>query len=87
MTYYETVLLALDAGPSYSLEIVERIRAKLGRFEAVMICLFLYPTLRALEEEGLVRAWWGEPLPVRGGRPRRMYELTTAGRAKAKEIF
>jgi DNA-binding PadR family transcriptional regulator len=39
----------------------------------------LYTALAKLGELGLVRAKLGEPLPVRGGRSRRYYRLTTSG--------
>jgi PadR family transcriptional regulator PadR len=39
----------------------------------------LYTTLAKLDEQGLVRAAMGDPLPIRGGRSRRYYRLTPAG--------
>jgi DNA-binding PadR family transcriptional regulator len=41
--------------------------------------------LTRLEREGMVTARMGDPTPVRGGRARRLFSLTTAGaRALAK---
>lgn len=45
-----------------------------------------YPALRALEEEGLATSWEGDPTPVRGGRARRYYKLTSKGKAAASRI-
>jgi len=45
----------------------------------------VYPALKALEREGLVCSFEGAPLPERGGRPRRYYELTGEGRRAALE--
>ena len=39
----------------------------------------LYITLDRLEAKGLLASALGDPLPQRGGRPRRTYSLTTAG--------
>ena len=39
----------------------------------------IYTTLQRLEDKGLVRSHASEPLPVRGGRTRRLYVLTGAG--------
>jgi DNA-binding PadR family transcriptional regulator len=39
----------------------------------------VYATLDRLEEKGLVRSRDGEATPVRGGRARRHFELTTDG--------
>jgi DNA-binding PadR family transcriptional regulator len=40
----------------------------------------VYTTLDRLEGKGLVRSWRSDPTPVRGGRARRCFELTAAGR-------
>lgn len=39
----------------------------------------IYTTLQRLEDKGLVRSHATEPLPVRGGRSRRLFKLTGAG--------
>ena len=44
----------------------------------------VYPALRQLEDEGLVRAWKGLP-PQGGGRPRTYFELTLRGVRAASE--
>lgn len=40
-----------------------------------------YTTLDRMEEKGLVRSWMGEATPQRGGRAKRFFKLTPAGRA------
>jgi PadR family transcriptional regulator len=40
----------------------------------------VYTTLDRLEGRGLVRSWWGDPTPERGGKRKRHYEMTAAGR-------
>jgi DNA-binding PadR family transcriptional regulator len=39
----------------------------------------LYTTLARLDEKGLLRSSLGDATPVRGGRPKRYYEVTPAG--------
>jgi PadR family transcriptional regulator PadR len=76
------LLQALIQGKGYGLELIDRVeqrtkgRIKLGQGS-------VYPALRDLEDDGMVRSWDGEPLPERGGRPRRYYELTAEGRRTA----
>ncbi|HUK29662.1 MAG TPA: PadR family transcriptional regulator [Candidatus Acidoferrum sp.] len=41
----------------------------------------LYTTLDRLEEKGLVRSQMGDPTPARGGRAKRYFTVTKAGRA------
>ena len=45
----------------------------------------IYTTLSRLEEKGLVDSWETEPRPERGGRSRRQYELTAAGRRALRQ--
>jgi DNA-binding PadR family transcriptional regulator len=40
----------------------------------------IYTTLQRLETKGLVVSTMSEPLPVRGGRSRRLYQVTAAGK-------
>jgi len=41
----------------------------------------LYTTLDRMQEKGIVRSWFGDATPQRGGRPKRYFALTKAGRA------
>ncbi len=47
----------------------------------------LYTTIDRLERKGLVRTWMGEPTGERGGRAKRMIEVTPAGMQAAKEFY
>jgi PadR family transcriptional regulator PadR len=40
----------------------------------------IYSTLQRLEKKAFLESWMGDPLPVRGGRSRRFYRVTAAGR-------
>jgi PadR family transcriptional regulator PadR len=45
----------------------------------------VYTTLEALEAEGLIRSWLGEPIAERGGRAKRLFAVSATGaRALAK---
>lgn len=47
----------------------------------------VYTTLERLEARGLVSSWLGSASPTRGGRPRRYYRLTAAGRRAASSHY
>ncbi len=44
----------------------------------------VYVTLDRLEHKGLVMSWLGEPTAERGGKAKRLYEVTPSGRAAAQ---
>jgi PadR family transcriptional regulator, regulatory protein PadR len=81
LTARGALLLGLLRGPAYGLELLKRLE-KLTDGRVKLQQAAVYPTLRSMEEEGLLRSWEGDPIPERGGRPRRYYELT----AKGKEV-
>jgi PadR family transcriptional regulator PadR len=78
------LLQVLIEGQGYGLELARRLNERSnGALNPGQGAL--YPALRALEREGLVRSWESDPLPERGGRPRRYYELTAEGRRAARD--
>ena len=85
MVTTQTVLLqALIEGKGYGLELAERVERRTGGIFRLSQGA-LYPALRGLEESGLVRSWESDPLPERGGRARRFYELTAEGLRMARQ--
>jgi len=72
------VLLAVAhlRGEGYSSTIREAIEARTRRRVSRGA---VYITLDRLEAKGLLASALGDPLPQRGGRPRRAYALTAAG--------
>jgi DNA-binding PadR family transcriptional regulator len=62
------------------LQIIDRIRDQTGGRVRLRLGS-VYPALRDLEKQRLVRSW--EVPAARGGRPRRYYELTLKGVAAA----
>lgn len=47
----------------------------------------LYTTLDRLETKGFLKTWMGEATAQRGGRAKRMVEVTAAGKRAAKEFY
>jgi PadR family transcriptional regulator PadR len=83
------LLQALVEGESYGLALIERVEKRTNRKLRIQQGR-VYPVLRQLEAEGLLESYDGDPMPERGGRPRRYYKLTAEGmraaRADAKAI-
>ena len=67
---------------SYSVPIMEEISTRTGRKVAQAA---IYIALRRLEEKGLVQSRVGEATAERGGRAKRHFKLTTAGRKQLKQ--
>ncbi|WP_437907024.1 PadR family transcriptional regulator [Sorangium sp. So ce327] len=84
MTAKAALLQALISGPGYGLDLIERVKKHTsGRL--VLGQGSVYPALRELEREGLLDSYEGEPIPERGGRPRRYYKLNAIGAKAAME--
>jgi PadR family transcriptional regulator, regulatory protein PadR len=64
---------------AYGVMIAEEIEERTGR---VVMLATIHKTLARLEEKELVQSSVGEPTPVRGGRAKRYYRLTAAGRSE-----
>jgi PadR family transcriptional regulator, regulatory protein PadR len=77
------LLQVLTEGEGYGLELIERVRERTNG-EIELLQGRVYPALRELEEDGLVKSYESEPIPERGGRPRRYYKLTAEGRRAAR---
>lgn len=79
----ETALLqALIGGPGYGLDLIARVETH-TRGAIQLHQGSVYPALREMEREGLLDSYEGDPIPERGGRPRRFYKLTAKGRRAA----
>jgi len=78
------VLIALLhlSGESYSVPIMDEIHRRTSRPVAKAA---VYIALRRLEEKGLVRSRVGEATAERGGRAKRLFTLTAAGRKQLRE--
>lgn len=47
----------------------------------------LYTTLDRLEQKGLIKTFMGDPTPQRGGRPKRMVQVTGKGAREAQAFY
>lgn len=69
------LLATLEAGPSHGYAIMETVRSgSSGQID--LPTGTVYPALRRLERAGLIAGSWSQD----GGRQRRVYQLTAAGR-------
>lgn len=68
------LLATIETGPVHGYGMIERLRAQTDGAVALEGGT-LYPALRRLEDNGMVRGAWTEV----GGRRRRVYALTSAG--------
>jgi DNA-binding PadR family transcriptional regulator len=75
------VVLRLDE-EAYGAAVRRDVEKRTGRDYSVGA---IYASLRRLEDKGLVRSFESDPLPVRGGRSRRYFQPTTAGRAAIRK--
>jgi PadR family transcriptional regulator PadR len=74
--HLDGILLAvLEPGPGHGYAIMEALRVRSGG-QVDLPTGTVYPALHRLERAGLVQADWSEA----GGRRRRVYQLTPAGR-------
>jgi PadR family transcriptional regulator PadR len=84
VTARAAILAALVSGESYGLEIIEKVKER-TKGAIVLNEGSVYPALKAMEREGLLRSFDGPSMPERGGRPRRLYKITGEGRRVAAE--
>ena len=84
--FEQVVLLAiLRVGEdAYGVPVHDEIRRATGRDVTLGA---LYKTLTRLEDKGLVRSSVGAPTPQRGGRRKRSYVVTAAGRRALQQTF
>lgn len=76
--FEQMVLLAIVhlRGDAYGVPIVDEIERRTGR---PVSRAAVYVTLRRLEEKGFISSWMSDPLPERGGKPRRCVRIERAG--------
>lgn len=83
--FEELVLLSvLIAGPEAYGAFLQRILAEEADREVSLGAI--YTALERLDRKGLVTSELGEPTPVRGGRRKRQYQLTPAGKELVREV-
>ena len=82
VTAQGALLQVLIDGEGYGLELIERVAAR-TKGKVALGQGSVYPALRGLEADGLVKSREADPTPERGGRPRVYYKLTAAGQREA----
>ena len=76
-TNREAVILdLLVSGEKYGRELNREYANRTGKG---MPAGSLYTTLQRMEDKGFIRSRHGEPVPERGGHPRRYFRITGAG--------
>ncbi|HZY82395.1 MAG TPA: helix-turn-helix transcriptional regulator [Cyclobacteriaceae bacterium] len=80
----ELALLAIASlvSNAYGVSVKELLEERTGR---TMTIGALHSTITRLEEKGYVTSYLGEPTQERGGRRKRLYELTKSGKAALHE--
>ena len=84
---FEYLVITAAAGlgeGAYGAAIRERIEATTGRRCSIGA---LYITIERLETKGLVKTWMGEATAQRGGRAKRMVQVTSQGVQAAKDFY
>lgn len=86
--FEELVLLTIAAlmTEAYSVAICDELEKQTGRAAKLGV---VHAVLNRLEEKGLVKSKLGEATSTRGGKRKRFYSVTNAGKAalmKAKEV-
>jgi DNA-binding PadR family transcriptional regulator len=76
------VAIARLGREAYGLAVRDEVSASSGHDYSVGA---IYTTLQRLEEKGLLSSRTTEPLAIRGGRSRREYTVTAAGRRAMRE--
>ena len=82
--FEEIVLLtvAILNGKAYGVSIIEEIESRLQRNVSLGA---IQTVLKRLEDKGLVESEFGEATKVRGGKRKRLYEITASGRQVLSE--
>lgn len=73
--------LSLGDG-AYPFSLARALETRIGRKVSRAAVLI---TLERLEDKGLVRSWYGEPTPQRGGRPKRFFQVKPRGVEAVRE--
>lgn len=76
------IALASLGDAAYGVTVQAEIRTRTGRSASVAAC---YAALERLAEAKLAEIWYSPSRQARGGRARRHYRLTAAGRAALRE--
>lgn len=76
------IALASLGDDAYGVNVQQEIQARTGRAASIAAC---YAALERLARMKLAEVWYSPARPERGGRARRQYRLTAAGRAALRQ--
>ena len=78
------VLLAILRlhGNAYGMKIREEIMERTKRVTSLGA---IYTTLERLQTKGFVSSWTGDPIPERGGRAKRFFQIEAAGQQALRQ--
>ncbi|AEE53547.1 PadR family transcriptional regulator [Haliscomenobacter hydrossis] len=76
------LFVAVMHGNAYGVSVMEEIEQQTGRSVNISA---VHAALRRLEEKGYVRSEWSEATTQRGGRRKRLFDITQAGRAALEQ--
>ncbi|MBN8576346.1 MAG: PadR family transcriptional regulator [Cytophagales bacterium] len=81
----ELVLLtvAMLGAEAYGVSIQQDLESRCNRSLSIGA---LHSTITRLEEKGFLKSWLGGATPERGGRSKRFYEVTQAGKRAVAEV-
>ena len=83
--FEELTLLAVKAigEPTYGVPVQQYVERAAGRAVSMGA---IYATLTRLEAKGLLRSVQGEPTPTRGGKRKRLYDVTPQGMRAVRDM-
>ena len=83
--FEELVLLTIASlgEDAYGVSIKENIEKRSDRSISIGA---LHSTITRLEEKGLIKSWLGEPTQERGGRRKRLFEITHQGKVSLHHV-
>lgn len=83
--FEELVLLTIASlgEDAYGVSIQEKIQKISNRSISIGA---LHSTITRLEEKGLIKSWLGEPTQERGGRRKRLFEITHQGKLSLHHV-
>ena len=87
--FEELVLLivAILDGHAYGVAVLEELESQAGRSANISA---VHAALRRLEEKGFAKSGWSEATAERGGRRKRLFNITNAGRQaleQSREVY
>lgn len=82
---YLLITAAVNLGEqAYGAAIAKQIESATGKRSSIGA---LYTTIERLEAKGFLKTWMGEATPQRGGRSKKMVQVTPSGIAAAKHFY